>query len=180
MIIVHLCSLSDQIAMETIQANPVSAADMDQSSDSISQISLVEPQTNSKTPQRIEEKEYLCSQCHESFKAPNGSESTFFFTRRVLKCLSSAQLAVKASATSYPKGNISLNIELNESSNAMVACGVSLRCKHSKNIPVAGLVVLTKLQKNMAMHQDLLNATSVTRPLLERIPFLLICRFTPK
>ena len=113
-------------------------------------------------------------------KAPNCSESTFFFTRRVLKCLSSAQLAVKASATSYPKGNISLNIELNESSNAMVACGVSLRCQRSKNIPVAGLVVLTKLQKNMAMHQDLLNATSVTRPLLERIHFLIICRFTPK
>ena len=66
MIIANLCSLSDQIVMETIQANPVSGNDaMDQSSDS----TLVEPQTNSKTPRRIEEKEYLCTQCHESFKS---------------------------------------------------------------------------------------------------------------
>lgn len=66
MIIGNLCSLSDQIVMETIQANPVSGNDaMDQSSDS----TLVEPQTNSKTPRRIEEKEYFCSQCHVSFKS---------------------------------------------------------------------------------------------------------------
>ena len=78
MIIVHLCSLSDQITMETIQTNPVSAADMDQSSDSISKISLVEPQTNSKTPQRIEEKEYLCSQYHQSFKSAKLLRKHFF------------------------------------------------------------------------------------------------------
>ena len=57
---------------------------------------------------------------------------------------------------------MSLNTEQNESSNAVVAHGVSTRCQHSKNILVAGLVVLTSLQKNMAMHQDPLNATSVT------------------
>lgn len=60
------------------------------------------------------------------------------------------------------KRNMSLNTEQNESSNAVVAHGVSTRCQHSKNILVAGLVVLTSLQKNMAMHQDPLNATSVT------------------
>ena len=54
-------------------------------------------------------------------KAPNYSESAFFPIRRVWKCLSSAQLAVKASATSYPKRNMSLNTDLNESSNAVVA-----------------------------------------------------------
>ena len=53
-------------------------------------------------------------------KAPNYSENTFFPLRRVLNYLSSAQLAVKASATSNPKRNIALNTELNESSNAVV------------------------------------------------------------
>ena len=105
--------------METIQANPVSAAnDMDRSSDCIS---VVEPQTNSKTPQGIGEKGYLCS-VRKVSKPPNYSESTFFPIRRPLNCLSSVQPVMKASVTSYPKRNISLNTELNESSNAMVAC----------------------------------------------------------
>lgn len=175
MIIANLCSLSDQIVMETIQTNPVSANDaVDQSSDSIS---LMEPQTNSKTPRRIEEKEYLCSQCHENFKSAKLLRQRFLSREMPFKCSTCGEGFCDLL---YPKGNISLNTELNESSNAVVACGVSIKCQHWKNIPVAGLVVLTKLQKKMAMHQDPLNATNVTRPLLERIPLLIICRFTPK